>query len=72
MGKHIVFIRHNMIAAFCLFVFWLQSSDGKTYIYRDKGFLILINWELGEKNHPSGKRVQKVYIKNNCLRFRRK
>jgi hypothetical protein len=58
-----------VIAAFYLFVFWLQSSDGKTYIYRDKGFLIL---KAGEKNHPSGKRVQKVYIKNKCLRFRRK
>lgn len=36
----------KVIAAFYLFVFWLQSSDGKTYIYRDKGFLILI---AGEK-----------------------
>ena len=69
MGKYIVFIRQKMIGDFCLFVFWLQSSDGKTYVYRDKGFLILIT---GGKNHPSGKRVQKVYIKNNCLRFRRK
>ncbi len=59
MGKHIVFIRHNMIADFCLFVFWLQSSDGKTYIYRDKGFLILINWELGEKIIPQAKEYKK-------------
>lgn len=58
---------NKVIAAFYLFIFWLQSSDGKTYIYRDRGFLILIAWE---KNHPSGKRVQKVYIKNNCLLFR--
>ena len=30
---------NKVIAAFYLFIFCLQSSDGKTYIYKDKGFL---------------------------------
>ena len=40
---------------------------GKHILVKRKGFY-KNNW----RNCLSGKRVQKVYIKNNCLRFRRK
>ncbi len=51
----------KVIAAFYLFVFWFQSSDGKTYIYRDKGFLILIPGE--KKSSIRQKSTKSLYKK---------